>query len=437
MTVTATPISQDDLANRVRRVAILLASLEPPVARVLLARLSPEQLARVEQAQNALETISEQERMFVIREFLFHTRTKLTPAHVEASGEEVSLEDSLSQLIQTGELPDVAKADAERRFEFLNNIPLDLLGKRLEQAEPRVVAIVIAHLDPQRAAQFLLMLSSQRQVDVLRQVTDLHEAENEILEHVARDLKASLEEELSEQRKRKQGLAIVQSILQAAGQHRRALLSNLAQHGGEIFSEVEAELRSQAAPESTPLGAFLPDRPELETDATERLRASSSVPKVATSYTTSSDWQTTASAPVPLYHLLQIESGSSFAGDAMPGNLTGSRPIRSAEDTRGAELSWDDLLHADDGDLMRLLQEAEPRTLIRALGGSHPALVNRFCHQLSDRESLSLRQRIGSTRHLRVEEVRQAQRAHLNLAKQLWEESSFDLRESRRFAAAV
>jgi flagellar motor switch protein FliG len=419
MTVAATPILQDELANRVRRVAILLASLEPATAQILLARLSPEQLARVEHVKGELATISEQERMFVIREFLFHTSTLLTPADGETSGAEVSLEDSLSQLIQTGELPDVTKADAEERFAFLNNIPLELLGKRLEQAESRVVAIVIAHLDPQRAAQFLLMLPSQQQADILRQVTDLHEAESEMLDHVARDLKASLEEELSEQRKRKQGMAIVQSILQAAGHHRRALLSNLAQHGGEIFSEVEAELRSQAAPESTPLGAFLPGRPELETNMTEHAGLSSSVPKVTSSYATSSDWQTTASAPVPLYHLLQIESSSSFAGDAIPGNLTSSRPVRSAEETRGAELTWDDLLHADDGDLMRLLQEAEPRTLIRALGGSHPALVNRFCQQLSDRESLSLRQRIESTRHLRLEEVRQAQRELLNLAKQL------------------
>ena len=434
MKVSESNLSKVGVEDRVKRVAILFASLEPAAAQVLLDRLTPDQARRIEQARTALPTLDRQEQIRVISAFMYANTATSLP-HAPTQVEEVHLDESLARMFQVSDAPNSTAQDHEDRFGFLNDIPLDLLHKRLEQAEPAVVAIVIANLEPQRAAEFLALLSSQRQVDVLRNVTDLHATEQEILDRVARDLQVTLEEALQEQQKRKQGLAIVQSILQAAGQHRRVLLANLAQHGGEIFADVEAELRLQTAPESTPLGAFLPDRPELPAHAGERHRHPLPATKGAGNYSHPSDWQASSSTPVPLYHLLQIEPAGTLGLESAANQKNGTRMVQTECDSRGEELTWDDLILAEDAELARLLHEAEPSLLADALSGAHPMLLDRFCRQLPTREAQYLRRQVTLIRH--PHEVCEAQTALLNMASRLWERGSLQPRETRRFAAAA
>ena len=84
-----------------------------------------------------------------------------------------------------------------------------------------------------------------------------------------------------------------------------------------------------------------------------------------------------------------------------------------------AILCFDDLVHLDDCAWRRLLHKALPETVVIALAGARPQLVERVLRQLPDSEAKRLRRALADLHATEAVEVESAQQELLQLAQQL------------------
>ncbi|MGQ9575375.1 MAG: FliG C-terminal domain-containing protein [Thermoguttaceae bacterium] len=223
--------------NGLRKAALLVASLDPQTAELLLGRIQPEQAERVRRAVAELGPIDPNQQTQVLEEF-----RRMGPLGPK-SPPGVELETSLARRLidraaESASGPEPAEP-AEPPFRFLREAELDKLVRVLTPESPQVIALVLAHLPPASAGGVLARLAPPLQVDVIRRLVDLEETEPEILREVERGLQRRFSEQLRMQRRRVAGLAALGAILEASEPRiGMQILDNLAQHDRRLVEKL-------------------------------------------------------------------------------------------------------------------------------------------------------------------------------------------------------
>lgn len=214
------------LDERLRRVAILIASLDDATADRLLDQLPAEEAGRVRRTVVELSDVPPIEEQEVLSEFL---RKSKHSANVERG---VELDPALAQRIGQSVAPAPAKRDGgEKPFRFLHQAHGEQLAPFIAGEHPQTIAVVISHLPDDRAAAVLASLEGELQAEVIQRLIDLDQADPDILREVERGLESRMLEQVEVERRRETGLESMARILDAARPAvRRAIMGNLAQH---------------------------------------------------------------------------------------------------------------------------------------------------------------------------------------------------------------
>jgi len=235
----------------IRRVAILVASLDQAAADAMLERLGPEQARHVRQTIVDLGQIDAREQRRVIEDFFragpglpedYPPGVELDAGTARAGhrpkvGPEAWSEWSLARKLAmpqprpaSGQPSPSLPADP-RPFRFLHEAEAEKLARVLAGERPQTIALVLSHLPPEQAGGVLARLQPALQVDVIRRLVDLEETEPEILREVERGLQSRLSQQVQMQRRRVAGLQAVSGILDASGDLvAEQILDNLAVH---------------------------------------------------------------------------------------------------------------------------------------------------------------------------------------------------------------
>ena len=220
-------------ASGLRKAAILVASLDQAAADRVLDQMGPPQAQQVRHAIMDLGPIDHEEQRRIIEEF-FRVGPKAPerfPAGIELDGrlaEQFALPGRRSSQETTEE---AATADEPSAFRFLREAEGDKLARALAAERPQTIALVLAHLPPERAGNVLVRLAPALQSEVVHRLVDLEETDPEILREVERGLLARLSEQVSMQRRRVAGLSAVKEIVESAEpQVGVKILHNLAAH---------------------------------------------------------------------------------------------------------------------------------------------------------------------------------------------------------------
>ncbi len=210
----------------IRKAAIFVASLDRATADLVLERFAPEQARLVREAMVGLDEVDPREQERVLEEFRRGEAASRRPA----AG--IDLEGPLPRpgRPQPAAQPEPPAPPAPP-FCFLREAETDKLAKILAGERPQVIALVLSHLPPEQAGKVLIRLSSAAQVDVIRRLVDLEEADPEILREVERGIEHRLSELVRMQRRRVAGFSAVAGILEAADQRiGMQILDNLARY---------------------------------------------------------------------------------------------------------------------------------------------------------------------------------------------------------------
>ncbi|HUY31688.1 MAG TPA: FliG C-terminal domain-containing protein [Pirellulales bacterium] len=219
-----------------RKAAILVATLDASTADTVLDSVPEEQAARVRRMIVGLGELDAAEQDAVIDEFfraaprgsLDQTDDAEPDALRDDERHSDAPRDGVEFIVSSPATGDDAPA---RPFGFLDQARGDKLSPLLAGERPQTIALVISHLPPDRAADVLGALDCALQVDVLRRLVDLDEADPNVLRDVERGLESRILEQIRHESRLATRMNAAAGIVQAAApRQRRELLANLARH---------------------------------------------------------------------------------------------------------------------------------------------------------------------------------------------------------------
>ncbi len=202
----------EDLTG-VERSAILLLSLDQEAAGMVLGQLDPSAVEEVTREVAILGTVSGRVRDAVVAEFY-----QLALAHTWAS--EGGLEYATS-LLEEHVDPEVAKRIIEQvsqqvqqtPFSFLQKAESDNLLTFIQDEHPQTIALILSHLQYNKAAEILAGLASQKQIEVVKRVANMEQTNPEVIREVERGLEARLSSMLTQRFEKTGGVDTVAEVL--------------------------------------------------------------------------------------------------------------------------------------------------------------------------------------------------------------------------------
>ena len=223
----------------VRKAAILLLTLDKPLAAEVLSQMPRNlvELVSLEIAKTEDITVDEQES--VLREFTGIAKQR---SITERGGFEVA-NDLLQQSLGAegaGEiLENVRQSMSSVPFGFLQKAGAENLLTFIVEEHPQTIALIMSHLPPQLSAEVLSGLPSNKQLEVIRRVANMEQTSPEVV----RDVEASLEKRMTstfnQQMEKAGGVPMVAQILNVTDRMtNKGILESLEQEDSELVDEI-------------------------------------------------------------------------------------------------------------------------------------------------------------------------------------------------------
>jgi flagellar motor switch protein FliG len=183
--------------NSLRKVAILVASLDEAWSERILASLPPQQARSLRQQVERLTDVDPDEQREIVAEF---RRSLAQPAEEVSSG--VELDASLLKRIDDGDYRTTAPPEL-LSLSSISSADTDFLVEMLTGESTQTVAVVLARLDADRAAELLGKFSPSTQREVLTRLEELDTTD----EHSIKMVEAQVNQWISKQRERRRRMA--------------------------------------------------------------------------------------------------------------------------------------------------------------------------------------------------------------------------------------
>jgi flagellar motor switch protein FliG len=227
-----------------RKAAVFILSLEEDEASLLLQNLGDAEAARITAAIESLGVLDPETVAEVLREF-FELR------RLHGLVREGGLERAL-RLVERSFPPDKARRigqflRSQRKsmpFSFLETVEAETLHACMADEHPQTIALVLAHLPPDKAAGVLDRLEQPARREVVERIAVLDGASAEAIEGLEEALRKQVESARFQSLEEEAGVRAVARILRASGGGGAALLEDLREGRPDLAEEVGRHLDS-------------------------------------------------------------------------------------------------------------------------------------------------------------------------------------------------
>jgi flagellar motor switch protein FliG len=179
------------------KAAILILSLEENLAAHVIKSLRQEEIKRLGRSMNRLKKISNVDMEFVAKEFCSLAREKgkriksvqddvLRNIIVKAVGEEKA--EKLLDAIEK----ETFRPRESLLIDKLKNIDPRVLVEFTKMEHPQTIALILAHLDSQQAAEILENLSPELQMEIVKRMATLQSVPQELIDDMTRALESEI-----------------------------------------------------------------------------------------------------------------------------------------------------------------------------------------------------------------------------------------------------
>lgn len=226
----------------VRKAAVLLASMPEEEAALLLSKLHPKQVELVSIEIARLGHIGGDEQSTAIREF-----ADVNPQSFGTSTGGLDLAKSLVEKAlgknANSTFENVRQQIEALPFAFVQKIDATHLLTFIMDEHPQTIALILSHLQPQKAAQVIAGLPSDRQLSVVRRIARMGQTNPEIIQEVERGLEHRMSSITSQSYETAGGVESVAEILNVTDRAtERGLLENLAQEDPDLVEEIRRRM---------------------------------------------------------------------------------------------------------------------------------------------------------------------------------------------------
>jgi flagellar motor switch protein FliG len=348
-----------DRSDRIRRAAILVASLDDALAEQVLRGLPPSVRDRVLDVAESLDEIDPEEQRDVLAEF-----RRLSRSGGRREGEAVEADfSSREQAPGAGEATTFNQGDAAAD-RGLSDADAAAMADLLANEHPQIVAAALSRLTEAQSAAVFAALPAEVQAETLDRLADLAPADEAAVDEVASQIHQHLQVRRERQARAAAGAELVQKILARTPAPQRAVL----------MARMAAK---DAAPQAPPAVRRADERP------------------------------TSPSASRRIEPVAQQALSLAAAMQRRPSPAAEPAPL----DDRSAE--FEDI---SDAALIAGLRSADQSTVLRALAASGETLLARVEAMLPRRQAKQLRRMLNNLGPTRLAELQAAQHRLLDMA---------------------
>jgi flagellar motor switch protein FliG len=228
--------------NNEEKAAILLLSLHEEQAAEVMKNLRSSEVRRISKYMSRITSISSKDVQVVAKEFCDLAKDK---GGIQSVKEDVAKNIVMKALgpEQAGSI--ITALDDEKEkfnenpiFEKLRDIDPKLLTDFTKMEHPQTIALILAHLRPEQAAEIMDSLGPEMQIEIVRRMSSLKSVPMELIEDVAQTLEdeiitgASNEKEVG-------GVKLMADILNRMNRTTEsAIISSLDSSDPELAAEI-------------------------------------------------------------------------------------------------------------------------------------------------------------------------------------------------------
>jgi flagellar motor switch protein FliG len=369
-------------SERIRRAAILVASLEETLADQMLAALPRLEAARIRAQVEELGEVDVEEQQDVLDEFRRAGRQNVLDEKLVEftySAPPLAAANLLNASPANQQATALAVESEQDRHAAADAL---LMAELLIEEHPQTVAAALSRLNVDQAAAVFAALPASLQAEVVDRLATLQAVD----EDAVQELQSQLEQRVQKQRDRRQraaaGAELARKILaKTPPAQQTALLAR--------FSISGAAATGWAAPSATKDSVRPAQQAEELAIAVRRVREQDSSPAA--------------------------DAASAFeaANDEKPSAMDHSseEPAEAMDDCSG------ELERLDDRQLLTALRQADEQTVQRALAASSERFIDRVARKLPRRQARRLKKAVRSIGPARLVDLRAAQNELLRLAR--------------------
>lgn len=226
--------------NGLRKSAILLLSLEKPIAAEVMSQLTKEAQEALVIEVSRVSDVTREEQDAVIEEF---QNLGMAQIHIERGGLDYAQElltQSLGKDKASSILDTVKQSLSSVPFGFLQKVQADNLLTFLSEEHPQTIALVLSHVPQALAAEVLSGLPAAKQLDVIRRVANMEQTSPEVIKDVEKSLETRMRSSFSQQLEKAGGVSAVAQILNVTDRMtNKAILENLEQDDPELVDQIK------------------------------------------------------------------------------------------------------------------------------------------------------------------------------------------------------
>lgn len=233
-----------DMMTDEEKAAVLLLSLEEDVAVNVVKHLGPEEVKRVGMCMKGLTRISDEEIEYASKEFCAIAQgkgSKILSVHSDF------VETVISQALGETKAKEFMKSLEDDRYSSDSPIIAKLRGADpsmlmdfTKREHPQTIALMLAHLKPEQAAEILENLPSEDQEDVAKRIATLESVNREFMGEMAKALESEIVVEGGDTGEQIGGVKMMAEILNRMSRaSEKVILTSLEKAAPDLTNEIK------------------------------------------------------------------------------------------------------------------------------------------------------------------------------------------------------
>lgn len=234
------PLPNDSSSlSGVTKAAILLLSLEAEAAAQVLGELESAAVEEVTRELASLGRVPDALSVQVLEEFY---NIALAEQYAREGGLDYAkelLKQSLDPKVADRILGQIQTQVQRTPFSFLQKAEAENLLTFIQDEHPQTIALILCHLAHHKAAEILVGLPMQKQVEVVKRIANMEQTNPEVIREVEKGLESRLAAMLSQSMEKAGGVSTVSEVLNLADRStEKAILEGLEAEDPDLVEEI-------------------------------------------------------------------------------------------------------------------------------------------------------------------------------------------------------
>ena len=229
----------DESISGVRKAAVLLLTLEQDQAAEMLKRMPADAVEEVSREIAQMKDITADMRRSVFGEF-YHLA--MASRHLSTGGLDYAktlITKSLKPEDAARIIKQVTQQVQTTPFSFLQRAESENLLTFIQDEHPQTIALILAHLPPNKASEILIGLPSAKQVEVVKRIANMEQTNPEVIKEVERGLEHRLSDVVNQTFEKAGGVDTVAEMLNLADRStEKAILEGLEADDPDLVENI-------------------------------------------------------------------------------------------------------------------------------------------------------------------------------------------------------